>query len=149
MDRLLGEWGIPRDSAAGRRQLEKELEARRKSEAQSDYRPIRRGWCLGDEAFHKELLEQVGAGLGANHFGAQRVESQEDQAERLVGKELRRRRWNEAELCRRSKGDAGKVEIAQRLRRETLVTIQWIARRLVMGSVGYVNHRLYLRARAK
>ena len=92
---------------------------------------------------------RVGVRLGANHFGAERIESQEDKAERLVEEELRRRGWKATELSRRAKGDAGKVEIAQRLRRETLVTIQWIARRLVMGSVGYVNNRLYLRARAK
>jgi hypothetical protein len=36
-----------------------------------------------------------------------------------------------------------KVNIAARLRRETLVTVGWIAERLRMGSVANVNTLLY------
>jgi hypothetical protein len=38
-----------------------------------------------------------------------------------------------------------KVKIAVRLRRETLVTVEWIAERLRMGSVANVNTLLYHR----
>jgi hypothetical protein len=34
--------------------------------------------------------------------------------------------------------------LAQRLREETLMTLGWIAGRLQMGSVAYLNNRLYL-----
>jgi dihydroorotate dehydrogenase len=35
------------------------------------------------------------------------------------------------------------VKIAVRLRKETLVTVAWIAERLQMGSVAHVNTLLY------
>jgi hypothetical protein len=44
----------------------------------------------------------------------------------------------------RKKGDSAEVEIAGRLRRETTITLRWIAIRLTMGSVAYLNNRLYL-----
>ena len=55
-DRLLGERHIPKDSPAGRRQFARQMEERRGWETQADYRQIRRGWCLGDEEFRRELL---------------------------------------------------------------------------------------------
>ena len=56
MDRLLGECGIPKDSPAGRQQLERMLEERRRAEEGEEFEPIRRGWCLGEETFRQELL---------------------------------------------------------------------------------------------
>jgi putative transposase len=144
VERLLGEYRIPKDSRAGRQQLQAALEARRQAEASADYRSIRRGWCLGDEAFRKELLAQVGHSLGQNHFGPERAESQVEKAERVVREELRRRGWNDDDLSRSKKGDLSKVRVAQRLREETMVTLAWIVQRLKMGSVGYLNNRLYL-----
>jgi putative transposase len=143
MDRLLGEYRIPRDSAAGRRQLERALEERRTGEAGTDYKKVRRGWCLGAESFRKELLGQMQERMGTEHYGAERQETIEEHAEAMVVAELKRRRWAEAELGRRAKGDAGKVAIAVRLRVESAVTVKWIAARLQMGAPGYVNHLLY------
>ncbi len=51
VDRLLGERGIPKDSAAGRAEFGRQMERRRQEEAAADYRSIRRGWCLGNEEF--------------------------------------------------------------------------------------------------
>ena len=56
---------------------------------------------------------------------------------------LRRRGWTESTLVERRKGEAEKVKLALRLRRETLVTVAWIAQRLNMGSVANVNTLLY------
>jgi REP element-mobilizing transposase RayT len=145
VDRLLGETGIPRDSAAGRRALAAGLEARRAQEAGAEYREVRRGWCLGDEAFRQELLAQMQTRLGAEHYGVERHETAEARAERIVQAELKRRRWQEADLDRRSKGDMAKVALAARLRAETVMTVRWIAERLHMGSPGYVNLLLYRR----
>jgi len=143
VDRLLGEYRIPRDSAAGRRELERGLEERRAAETGADYQKLRRGWCLGTEAFRKELLGQMKERLGAEHYGAERQETVEEHAETIVVAEMKRRRWDEVGLARRSKGDQQKLAIAVRLRAETAVTVKWIAERLRMGSSGYVNHLLY------
>ena len=143
VDRLLGEYKIPQDSAAGRRVLAQALEARRQAEAGADYKLIRRGWCLGEESFRNALLAQMTERIGAEHYGTERLETTEAKAERILREELKSRRWKESDLLKRAKGDLGKVKIAARLREETLVTVKWIATRLGMGTAGYVNNRLY------
>jgi putative transposase len=51
-DRLLGEWRIPKDSAAGRRQFGRCLQERQRQESpKADWKVVERGWCLGDKAF--------------------------------------------------------------------------------------------------
>ena len=65
-----------------------------------------------------------------------------EKAERILREELQRR-WQEADLAKRANGNLGKVQIAGRLREEMLVTVQWIAARMGMGTAGYVNNRLY------
>jgi len=47
VDRLLGQWGMPKDSPAGRQRLERALEERRGLAEGDEFKPIRRGWCLG------------------------------------------------------------------------------------------------------
>ena len=143
VDRVMGEEGLPLDSAAGRRELERRMEARRETEAGATYKPIRRGWFFGEKALKQELLGQMTKRLGPEHYGEERQESQIEQAEELVKEELRRRRWTEATLGERKKGEREKVKIAIRLRKETLVTVAWIAARLQMGSVANVNTHLY------
>ena len=142
--RLFGEYRIPQDSAAGRREFEAAVEARRGAEEGEAFKGVRRGWCLGGEQFRQELLAQVDQQLGALHFGAERAESQEARAERRVQEEFKRLGWTEADLAARRKGDPAKVRLAQRLREEALMTLGWIARRLQMGSVAYLINRLYL-----
>jgi putative transposase len=147
--RVLGEYRIPKDSAAGRRQLEAALEERRAAEAEADYKKLRRGWCLGAISFRKELLGQMKERMGAEHYGSERQETMEAHAEGIVAEELKRRRWDEAELGRRAKGDVQKLAMALRLRAETAMTVKWIAERLRMGAPGYVNHLLYHQRKAK
>lgn len=142
-DRLLGEWAIPRDSPAGRRRLELGLEGRRAAEQDEELKPIRRGWCLGDEAFRKELLALMSKRMGTEHYGQERMETAEAKAEQIIAEELKRLKWTEAILKTRRKGDPAKVAIATRLRKETTRTVGWIAERLAMGTRGHVNHLLY------
>ncbi len=104
VDRLLGAWGIPEDSPAGRQRFEQALEERR---------------GLADEG--------------------------EELAELIIAEELKRGRWQEADLKTRPKGDPVKVDLAARLRVETTMTVGWIAERLAMGTRGYLNHLLYRR----
>lgn len=142
VDRLLGEMRIPRDSAAGRREFERVMEKRRGAEEPQQLQAIRRAWCLGDEEFRKELLEQMGPRMGRHHGGDERQQTAEAQAEQLVAQELRRRGWDGSEVGRRRKGDGEKVKIARRLREETTMTLSWIAQRLKMGASGYVANCL-------
>ncbi len=142
VDRLLGEHGIPKDSVAGRRELERRVEARRAEEDEDQYKTIRRGWCLGDAAFKEELLSQMDRQMGAGHHGEERTEKDEIKAERIIREELKKRRWQEADLEARLKGDAEKVRMALRLRAETVRSVEWIARRLHLGTRNYANYLL-------
>ena len=144
-DRLLGAWGIPEDSPEGRQRLEQALEERRGAEEGEEFTPIRRGWCLGEETFREELLTQMSERMGAEHYGEERAETAEAQAELIIAEELKRGRWQEADLKTRPKGDSVKVALAARLRAETTMTVGWIAERLAMGTRGYLNHLLYRR----
>ena len=134
--------GIPKDSKAGREYFQKQMEERRRQQDPGQHKALRRGWCLGDRTFRKELLAQMAERVGESHYGAERQESGEEKAERIVAEELRRRRWRETDLERRRKGDAQKVQMAARLRRESIMTLKWIARRLHMGSWTHVSNCL-------
>ncbi len=143
VDRVMGEMGVSKDRRADRRDLERVMEARRGAEVDANYKAIRRGWFLGEKALKQELLWWMSERMGPEHFGEERLESQQERAERVVAEEMRRRRWKEVDLGLTMKGDPEKVKIALRLRKETLVTVAWIAQRLQMGSVANVNTLLY------
>ena len=82
--------------------------------------------------------------MGAEHYGEERVETAEALVE-LIAEELKRGRWQEADLKTRPKGDSVQLALAARLRAETTMTVGWIAERLAMGTRGYLNHLLYRR----
>ena len=54
--------------------------------------------CLGDEKFREELLTQMSARMGAEHHGEERAETAEARAELIIAEELKRARWQEADL---------------------------------------------------
>ncbi len=142
MDRLLGEWGIPKDSPAGRERFSQGLEERRRQERkETDWTGVERGWCLGDAAFKAELLSQMRLSP-KNHHGEELRQADEAHAEKLLRAELQRRGWSESELAHRRKGDPQKVAIAWRLRCESAMTLKWIAARLHMGVWTSVSNRL-------
>jgi putative transposase len=147
VERLLGEYGVHRDSAAGRGRLEEALEQRRGAEDGQAYKAIRRGWFLGDEKLKQELLAQVSEKAGKSHYGEELRESAEAKAERIVAEELRRLGWKEDELKRQRKGHRQKVQMARRLRAETTMSLKWIAERLAMGSASMVTHCLRQKGR--
>ena len=138
VDRLLGEWGIPKDSVAGRRVFAQHMERRRLEDPNKQFKPLERGWCFGGEEFRQELLEQVNTGPGPSHYGEAVQEAVEAQAERLVVGGLKRLGWGEADLKARRKGDARKVRLARELRSRTTMPLAWLAQRLSMGSRGYL-----------
>ena len=143
VDRLLGETGIPKDSSAGRKAFAQWMELRRWEGQPEQWKRVRRGWCLGNEAFRKELLAQIAEKVGVSHYGEEIQESAEEKAQRIVTEELQRLGWKESDLGQYRKGDRRKVKIARRLRQETTMTLKWIADRLKMGTWTHVTNRLY------
>ncbi len=70
VDRLLGEHGIGADTPAERREFEDRMEALRRSENDGEsWEPLRAAWCVGGEAFRKELLDRMEGRLGEHHPG--------------------------------------------------------------------------------
>ncbi len=143
VDRLLGELGIPTDSAAGRKEFEKRMELRCVEDDPEQWKSLQRGWCVGDDAFRKELLDHLQQRHGPDHYGDDRHESAQARAQRIVREELTRLKWSEHRLTDTRKGDPFKVAIAQRLRKETTMTLTWIAQRLHMGTRKHLAHLLY------
>ena len=144
VDRVFGEMGIRHDTKAGREHFGQQMEQRRRSEVADNYGKIRRGWCLGEEDFRKELLAGMGARMGAEHYGEERHESATQRAESVVAEELRKRRLSRAELAALPKGHRAKVEMARRIQAETTVPVGWIAEHLEMGTRSYAYRLLYL-----
>jgi hypothetical protein len=52
----------------------------------------------------------------------------------IIAEELGRLGWTESQLRERRKSDAAKLALAARLRRETTLTVAWIAHRLHLGT---------------
>ena len=142
VDRVFGDLGIRSDSVAGRRQFERILERQRQEGEPETFARIRRGWCLGTKAFRKSLLEEMAEKATVHHYGADRRESAEVKARRILMEELKRVKWTEADLIEEKKGHAKKVAIARRLREETTMTMAWIAEHTRMGSESNVRKLL-------
>jgi hypothetical protein len=98
---------------------------------------------VGDKNFQKELLTQMKESVREHHYGEERALSEQEKAEKVVGEELKRLRWKEADLLARPKGDRDKLKMALLLRGETTMTLKWIAERLRMGTWTHLNHLLY------
>ena len=149
VDRLLGEWAIPKDSAAGREVFRCQMELRRREEDQDAFTGLERGWFLGGEAFRRELLEQVNVAPSPSHFGEFMHAAVEARAQRLLAAALDKWGWTTEELRVRRKGDPRKVQLARQLRAQTTMPLAWLAERLCMGSRGYLAWLLQQPPRAK
>jgi hypothetical protein len=105
---------------------------------------------LGSEGFREEMLQKMEGRLGESHSGELRRETARAKGERIVAEELKRLGWKEKELGVRRKGDPAKLGIAERLRKETTLSIKDIAARVQLGSSRSANARLHrwLRDRA-
>ena len=95
------------------------------------------------------LLDQVKTQPGPSHFGELVQEAVEVKAEGLVAADLKRMGWAEDDLSGRRKGDPGKVALAQELRSQTTMPLDWIAQRLRMGTRGYLAWLLQRCAKVK
>jgi putative transposase len=123
------------DTVSGRRTMGRRLEALRGRTLEAE-KMLLRGWHVGDEAHRQDLLKQFEGKSRKSHAAVHRQQDARAQAENIVVEELNRRRWPSAELGRRKKSDKDKIEIARRLRKETIIPMEWIAQRLQMGTAG-------------
>lgn len=142
VERLFAAAGLSGDSAEARRTFAELLESRRVAPEPDLWRALRRGWCFGDEAFRTELLSRLRATVPDNRRGPVPPEAQVQLGRMLVAEELARRGWSAEELARRRKTDPEKVLIARRLRRETTLSLRWIAAALHMGSINTLRNCL-------
>jgi hypothetical protein len=127
---------------SGRPIFDQRRERRPHEPDETAWQAIRRGWYLGGKEFREELLAELGERAGENHAGPDLEESDEQKALAIVEPELRRRRWTLQQLTRWRKADKRKVRIALRLRRETTMTLKWMAEQLAMGAWASVARRL-------
>ena len=91
---------------------------------------------------HEALLAAAAEQIVPGHYGAQRQESGEDKARQIARAGMQKLGWGEKELPVQSKADKGKLRLARRLRKETIMSLKWIARELKMGSWTYVSNLL-------
>ena len=98
------------------------------------------------EARHQPPWLRVDRLLGehgiAQDTPAGRREAAQARAETIIVQELRRRQWTEADLAQRPKTDPAKVALAAKLRGETTLTMEQVARRLRMGTRNTLNAKL-------
>lgn len=137
------------DTEAGRLAFEQRLEKLRHSDLAQAFGALERGWCLGSDAFKRQVLAQLIPQLRAVTRPRAWPELAEEKARQIVQEELARRGWSADQLRRMRKGDPRKLPIVHRLRAETPVTLAWIARELHMGTREYLVHLLYWENRPK
>jgi hypothetical protein len=89
------------------------------------------------------MLEVVENMPGESVGGGLRQETANHKADRIVAEELKRLKWREADLGKRRKSDPGKLRLAARLRRETVLSLKAIAARVGLGSPKSANARLH------
>ena len=141
VDRLLGEHGLDHDTAATRREFGRRMEAQ--AVETPEHKSLRRGWTLGGEDFIDWLADKLTPKVSRQ--GVRRSEEREvDEilADRLARDCLREVGWSLEQLRRARKSDPVKAAIAQQLRTQTPMTRDWIAKRLHMGSAGYLSNLL-------
>ncbi len=80
--------------------------------------------------------------VSLSHYGAERQETDLAKAQRIVREELGCRGWTEQEMSGCAKGHPEKVAMARRLRKESTMSLKWVAQRLHMGSWTYVSNLL-------
>jgi len=101
------------------------------------WKEIRRGWCLGDDDFRKEMDDLVADRISQydrrSYLGEQARKHDEAEAQRLLVLGLNVLGLNEADLPMMKKGTPQKKVIAWLIRNNTSVKNDWICEKLSMG----------------
>lgn len=134
------------DTSEGRAQLARDLESRARQERTENeleaslQATLRRGWYFGREAFREWLLAQSRQVLakrsegGQNYHGPELSDHGENRAREIIDTYLLEANLDRTALARLKKSDPFKVEMAQAVRKETNVSLQWLAKELFMGT---------------
>ena len=130
VDRLMGEHGLDKDTAASRREFQRRMKQARLEPGDE---LMRRGWKVGAEDFRDWLADKLARRGRKGERASERRKTDAWLAERMVREALAKARWREIDLLTRPKGHHLKVKIAQQLRTQTPMNRQWIADRLRMG----------------
>lgn len=138
VDRLLGEHGIGRDNGEGRRRFARIMAERCRQEGHAEeqlWSGIRRGWKWGAEDFVQRLalMGHAAGGNPASHSSEVLEETMEEKARGLIRACLSRHGIELEAFRALKKGDPAKLELAAELRRQTTMTMTWIARELNAG----------------
>jgi len=150
VDRLLVEHGIAADNARGRREFRDTMALRCGQEGHAEEKlwpEIRRGWRFGAEDFIERVAEKIPTpdvkSLGS-HIRDVHQDTMEEKSRSLIGAYLSKLRMGEDEFRGLKKGHPLKVKLAARLRRETTMTMAWIAGELNAGSPQTLWRALWL-----
>lgn len=143
VNRVFRAHGIRRDDPLGRREFARRMDGEPGPD-ENLLQQIRRGWKLGREDFAERLGESVAGGEKRGNYHAKEfMEIMEVKARRIIAEEIRRLRLDVEDLGRLARMDPRKGEIALRLRSETTMTMEWIARELSAGTAGTLGNTLH------
>jgi REP element-mobilizing transposase RayT len=143
VDRVLGEHGIARDTASGRREFSRRMEGRAQPE-EALLAKIRRGWRFGAEDFLERLGELTdGRTKKESYLGGEYAENMEVKGRRIIAEELKKHEVKARELGKMRRMDPVKGEIARKVRAETTLTLGWIAKELCAGTAGTLANTLH------
>lgn len=98
----------------------------------------------GSADFRQQMLKAIEKVEGENVSGGLRQETAMNKGDRIVAEELKRLQWTEQEMKLRRKSDPGKLRIAARLWRETILSLKSIAKPVGLGSSKSANAKLHL-----
>lgn len=88
------------------------------------------------------MLDRIDEGYNESQTRKEQDESMEQRANRIVTEGLKKAGWDSERLKSERKSHPVKVELAEQLRRETTMTLSWIAERLFMGTWTHVSNLL-------
>jgi REP element-mobilizing transposase RayT len=141
VSRVLGELGFE-DRAQGRRAYGQRMEERaREGMEEETLGQLRRGWLLGGDTFRDRVSDWMEKRAGVRKVRREEADSDHGhrQAERIIAEMRSALDMSEQDILAARKGDWRKRVIAQRVRRETSVSLRWLGARLGMGSEGHVS----------
>ena len=138
VDRVLGEPGRQTDGTGDRRAYARRVEALRQ-DGNGEAPEMKRGWGLGAEDFVERLAERLGRAGASGERAAERHQTDEQLALRIVREALAEAGIADEALLALPQGDPRKVASASRLRAETPLPRLGIAARWAMGSTSYLS----------
>ena len=146
---VMGELGLA-DSTAGRRDYARRMCERAVAELEGENEApersqLRRGWCLGGEAFRERMLYMMekltsGGRGGCRPDAAVLRDHGEAEARRLLARGLEVVGLTANDLAALPRGDERKAALAAMLRSRTTVSNAWTAQSLFMGHPSRVTH---------